>query len=119
MQSKTLIGNQWQLDQGTKAVHVSQSATIQQDREISTDQKLFTFLKYVHTRMLYIIYTHKYLRHMYMCMEKKTLLSYKTVQSLGAYYPLQESPYTHYSKLIRRWPCYSALLPDSDLSLSM
>lgn len=35
MQSNTLIGNQWQLDQGTKAVHVSQSATIQQDRQIS------------------------------------------------------------------------------------
>lgn len=56
MQSKTLIGNQWQLDQGTKAVHVSQSATIQQNREISTGQKLqalFLAHMYIHTHNIH------------------------------------------------------------------
>lgn len=73
MQSKTLIGNQWQLDQGTKAVYVSQSATIQQDREISTGQKLQSFyVVHASTHTQHIIHNCKDLSHMYVCTHAHT-----------------------------------------------
>lgn len=63
MQSKTLIGNQWQLDQGTKAAHVSQSATIQHDREISIGHMLHSLVMHAQVHGLHILYSQEYLRH--------------------------------------------------------
>lgn len=107
MQSKTLIGNQWQLDQGTKAVYVSQSATIQQDREISTGQKLQSFyVVYASTHMQHIIHNCKDLSHMYVRTHAHThkYTLYKSVQSLGQYYAETENPHarTHDSEMIHR-----------------